>query len=219
MGPLSREQAKSFYDRLGGRQDWQAFYENPAIDELLAHGGFDRAKAVCEFGCGTGRLAARLLADRLAARATYLALDASTTMVRLAETRLSPWSDRVRVLLTDGSPIIPAADGSFDRVVSTYVLDLLSEADTRAFLADAGRVLEPTGLFCNVSLTFGQGPLSIAICGLWQRIHAWRPVLLGGCRPVRVGRCLEELRWRIEHRTVICAFGICSEVVVASRGR
>ena len=47
---LSPEQAKRFYHRLGPRQDWQAFYENPAINELIAHATFDSAHSLFEFG-------------------------------------------------------------------------------------------------------------------------------------------------------------------------
>jgi ubiquinone/menaquinone biosynthesis C-methylase UbiE len=217
MGVLSREQAKGFYDWLGARQNWQAFYENPAIEDVVVHGRFDNAQAVCEFGCGTGRMAERLLTDHLPTSATYLALDISATMARLAATRLKPWSNRARVLRTDGSPNIPARDGSFDRVVTTYVLDLLSDADIQEFIADARRVLGPGGLFCNVSLTFGQGPLSTAICALWQKIHDRQPALLGGCRPVEIGELIPGEFWRIGYQAVLTNYGICSEVVVAKR--
>jgi len=62
---LSPEQAKRFYDRLGSAQDWQGFFENPAINELIAHATFDSAQSVFEFGCGTGALAASLLQHQL----------------------------------------------------------------------------------------------------------------------------------------------------------
>lgn len=62
---LSRAQVKLFYDRLGARQDWQAFYEDPAAEELIAHAEFEKAKLVFEFGCGTGRFAERILAHHL----------------------------------------------------------------------------------------------------------------------------------------------------------
>ena len=77
---LSPEEAKRFYDRLGSRQDWQDFYENPAINELVAHAAFDSAHSVCEFGCGTGALAARLLQDHLPADTRYVGLHISSTM-------------------------------------------------------------------------------------------------------------------------------------------
>lgn len=215
MGTFSRDQAKKFYDRLGWKQDWQAFYGNPAIDDLVSNGRFETAQDLCEFGCGTGRLAERLLIHHLPATATYLGLDISTTMVRLARARVKPWSDRAHVLQTDGTPKIPAGPGSFDRVISTYVLDLLSDADIQALSADAKRVLRRGGLFCNVSLTFGQGPSSKAICALWQKIHNWGPALLGGCRPMEVGRHLDKEYWSIKHRNVVSSFGVCSEIIIA----
>ena len=58
---LNREQAKTFYDRLGSRQDSQAFYEDPAIRDLIAEADFETARSIFEFGCGTGRGQTELL--------------------------------------------------------------------------------------------------------------------------------------------------------------
>ena len=60
-----RDNVRAFYDRFGGKQDWQRFYEDPALRDLICHGSFDEAHAVVEFGCGTGRLAEHLLRDYL----------------------------------------------------------------------------------------------------------------------------------------------------------
>jgi ubiquinone/menaquinone biosynthesis C-methylase UbiE len=94
---LSPAEAKRFYDRLGSRQDWQDFFENSAINEMIAHAAFDSAHSVFEFGCGTGALAARLLQHHLPAEVRYVGLDISGTMVSLAQERLKPWSERSRV--------------------------------------------------------------------------------------------------------------------------
>jgi ubiquinone/menaquinone biosynthesis C-methylase UbiE len=217
VGTFTREQAKAFYDRLSARQDWQAFYEDPAVEKLIAYGQFNTAQAICEFGCGTGRFAEKLFRNLLPGSTRYVGLDISETMVRLARERLNSWDDRVRIALTDGSPRIAESDASFDRFICIYVLDLLSVQDIRNLLIDARRVLRPGGLLCNVSLTSGQGPLSKAICALWQKIHDWRPVILSGCRPLEVGSLLGSEHWRIKHQSIICRYGICSEVIVAGR--
>ncbi|MGE5292099.1 MAG: hypothetical protein ACM3ML_33930 [Micromonosporaceae bacterium] len=60
---LTSVQAKRFYDRFGRAQDLQAFYEDRAMKDLLAHGSFPAAGSVFELGCGTGRLAGALLAS------------------------------------------------------------------------------------------------------------------------------------------------------------
>ena len=217
MGVLSYAEAKRFYDRLGSRQDWQAFYEDPAVEEMIAHSRFEGASAVCEFGCGTGRLAARLLAGPLPAEATYLALDLSDEMVRLATARLAPWAGRVRVVQTGGPPSIPHGDQGFDRFVSTYVLDLLSAEDIATVLAEAHRVLKPDGLLCLTGLTFGTTRWSRTLAALWQWMHARRPHWLGGCRPVALREHLDRRSWAPIHQAVRNSFGICSEILVASR--
>jgi len=157
---LSHREAKTFYDRFGSKQDLQRFYEDPAIEVLLRHGEFAKATAVVELGCGTGRLAARLLQDHLPAEATYLGLDISPTMIALTEERIAPWAGRARVRLTEGRPELPLQDGSQDRFLSTYVLDLLSEEEIGASLREARRVLVPNGRLCLASLTFGQTSMS-----------------------------------------------------------
>jgi ubiquinone/menaquinone biosynthesis C-methylase UbiE len=213
---LSRGAARAFYDRLGARQDLQRFYEDPATGALLAHAGFGTAQAVVELGCGTGLLASRLLAGVLPGTATYVGTDLSPVMVRLATERLRPWAPRARVELTDGSPRLPLPAASCDRFLSTYVLDLLPEEEIRAVLAEAARVLRPGGRLCLVCLTFGETPVSRAVCRAWGRVHAWRPGLVGGCRPLRLLPFLDGA-WEVLHRQVVCRLGICSEVVVAGR--
>ncbi len=70
---LSHQQATAFYDRLGTKQDWQAFYEVPATANLIAHAAFEEAQSVFECGCGTGAFAERLLSRHLPPQARYLA--------------------------------------------------------------------------------------------------------------------------------------------------
>ena len=124
MSPvLSNAESKAFYDRFGARQDRQSFYEDRALDDLVAHADLATAKHVFEFGCGTGRLAARLFEECLGPRARYDSVDISPTMVGLAKTRLARWSDRAQVLRSDGSVRLEAPDGAYDRFVSAYVLD------------------------------------------------------------------------------------------------
>lgn len=214
---LSREEARAFYDRFGAKQDAQAFYEDRAVADLLAHADCGHARAVCEFGCGTGRFAVRLLRECLPADATYFACDQSTTMVELARQRLAAFGPRVEVRLTDGAPRIEAADNAFDRFVSNYVLDLLSSADIAAILTEAHRVLQPGGLLCLASLTVGATALSRLVSGLWSRVHAFRPDWVGGCRPIELAAEIPGERWAIVHHRVMAAFGVPSEVVVARK--
>lgn len=212
---LSSQQAQAFYDWMGNKQDWQAFYEQKAIRALIAHASFEHAGAIFEFGCGTGALAERLLMSHLPPSAHYVAVDSSTTMIRLTKTRLKRFGNRVTVQQTDGSLQFEAPSGSYDRFVSIYVADLLSATDIAEVLSEAHRLLRPEGLLCLVSLTPGPTWLSRLVTGLWTGIHRLSPCLVGGCRPVELQALLSLDQWQLVFVNMVTAFGIPSEIVVA----
>ena len=211
---LSRSAAQVFYDRFGKKQDNQGFYENPALDDLIAHAGFEEAQRVFEFGCGTGKFAARLLESHLPAAASYLGCDLSLTMVALARSRLAAFPRRAEVCLAGGVVYFPVPDKFADRVVSTYVLDLLSEEDIRRFFAEAHRVLVPGGRVCLASLTRGSGFLSRVFSALWMAIFRLNPSLVGGCRPIRLSSLIDSQQWQIVHQRDLAPFGVASEVLI-----
>ncbi len=213
---LSHDQARAFYDRFGARQDWQRFYEDAAVEEMLRHMALDEARFVFEFGCGTGRLAEALMREHLPEHARYLGVDVSATMVALARTRLAPFADRATVRLTDGTPRLDLADGSVDRFLSTYVLDLLGEEDIRLVLAEAHRVLEPGGRLGLVSLTHGTTLASKLVVKGWTLLHRLNPALVGGCRPLTLETYVGG-GWDVRHRATVVRFGVPSEVLVAVR--
>jgi len=210
---LSPPDIKRFYDRLGSHQDQQAFYEDAALDDLFAHADFLGAGAILEFGCGTGRFAERILTS--ATTATYVGFDVSTTMVRLASHRLARFGDRVHVReLEPGAVRLPVSDHIVDRVVSTYVLDLLPAPDIEIFLGEARRVLTPHGHLCMVSLTSGQSGLPRLVTRLWELMFRIRPQLVGGCRPLDVRAYLDGA-WHVLHHRILARWGVPSEIVVA----
>jgi ubiquinone/menaquinone biosynthesis C-methylase UbiE len=217
MKTLSRDEARRVYDRIGKLQDSQAFYEEAAVDLLIEHGAFDRARRVFEFGCGTGRIAHRLLSERLPSDARYHAIDLSPKMVELAKARLAAFGARVAVDLSDGSPELSQSSASFDRFVSTYVLDLMSEDDIHTILGEAHRILEPAGLLCLSSLSTGSGTASRCVARVWSGVHRLSPGLVGGCRPLELAGHLSPSDWRILKHARVAPFGVPSEVVVAER--
>jgi ubiquinone/menaquinone biosynthesis C-methylase UbiE len=214
---LTHEQAQAFYDRMGNKQDWQAFYEAKAIHYLIAHASFETAQAVFEFGCGTGALAESLLTSHLSPSSRYVAVDSSTTMIRLAQARLARFGSQVQVQQTDGSLQFDAPSGSYDRFVSTYVADLLSTSDITALFCEAHRLLLPGGRLCLVSLATGTGLFSHLVVSAWTGLHRLSPTLVGGCRPLELQALLEVRSFQVEYVRTVVAFGIPSEVVIAQR--
>jgi len=212
---LTHEQATCFYNRLGAKQDWQAFFETPATRDLIAHAAFESAQAVFEFGCGTGAFAERVLAHHLPGEAKYLAVDSSPTMVRLAQSKLARFGKRVTVRQTDGSIQCSERDGAFDRFVSNYVLDLLSPTDIAHLLDEAHRLLMADGSLCLVSLTSGSTSLSRLVSWAWTHLYALDPLLVGGCRLLDLRTCLPPANFHLDYAQVITRFGISSEVLLA----
>lgn len=214
---LTPEQARRFYDRLGSRQDWNRFYEDRATQIMIDKGAFREAHCVLEFGCGTGRMAERLLAKYLPGDATYLGLDVSATMVALASERLARFGDRARVIETDGSPWLDARTESIDRVFSTYVFDLLSRENIAKLITQARRVLKDQGLLCAVSLTHGRTAVSKLVSAGWSNLWSLQPSMLGGCRPIELAEFIPHSDWRILHLEVVSSFGLASEVMIAAK--
>ena len=215
VSALTPPQAGQLYDRIGRAQDWQACYEDPAVRQLTAKAEMSSARAVFELGCGTGRLARRLLAENLAAGCRYLGTDVSPRMVQLTRGRLAPWSQRATATLIDGSLPLPGPDDSIDRFVSVFVFDLLGDDDARAVLAEARRLLTPDGLLCLASLTPGSMGIPALVSRAWTALWRRAPRLVGGCRPVQLLGLLGG-EWDIRHRSVVGAIGLRSEIVVAA---
>jgi ubiquinone/menaquinone biosynthesis C-methylase UbiE len=211
MRTLTPSEARTFYDSFGAKQDAQP-YEDVALAELMQHGGFDSATRVFELGCGTGRFAETLFEHRLPASASYLGVDISTTMVALARKRLERFGSRAAV--TEGDAL---ADGRFDRIVCTYVLDLLSENDIREFLVESARALAPGGRLCVANLTVGTTFTTRIVSTIWKAAFLLAPRRVGGCRPLRLAPFLNSDIWHIRHRAVVASSGIPSEVIVAEK--
>ncbi len=213
---LNSSEARAYYDHFGKKQDSQGFYEDPAIDDLVAHANIQNAEAIFEFGCGTGKFAVRLLEEHLRSSATYFGCDVSPVMVELATQRIVPYAERAKVVRSDGAIHYPIPDHSVDRVICNYVLDLLSEPDTRLVFAEALRVLTLGGRLCLVSLTKGVTLLSRMVSSTWETVFRMRASLVGGCRPIRLEPYVDQEYWQIEYHNVMTAFGVPSEVLILS---
>jgi len=212
---LDREQVRRFYDRFGSRQDKQGFYEDAALDALIRHSEFSSARSVFEIGCGTGKFAARILSDHLPRTARYVGIDLSSTMVDLARQRLARWAERAQIHQSDGGFDFRSYGGPFDRIVCTYVFDLLSLAEIDAALAGAHAVAQKNGLLCTAGLTTGVGPLSHMTSTIWRLIHRLNPYMVGGCRPLKIAEILPERHWRITHQEIVVSATVPSEVITA----
>lgn len=135
-------------------------------------------------------------------------------MVSLAKERLKPYGDRAQVVLSEGGVKFPLENDSVDRVVSTYVLDLLSQEDAHRFFAEAHRTLVPGGKLCLAGLTGGIGIPSRIVSALWSMVFRMKPAIVGGCRPIRLETFINPLNWQVVYEHVVAPYGIPSEILV-----
>lgn len=182
---------------------------------MIAHADFGAAQSVFELGCGTGRIAAQLLAGYLPATARYHGVDLSPTMVRLASDRLARFGARAVVSPSSGAMTIAAEPQSLDRCLSTYVLDLLPDRAIRQFVSESRRVLVPGGRLCLTSLAPGRRGMSRVVSTVWSRVQALAPSLVGGCRPIDLSEYLSP-EWSVIYSELVIAWGVASRVVVAT---
>lgn len=127
------------YATDGERNAYNALYERPATFALL---GPVAGRDVLDAGCGSGPLAAQLVAG--GARVT--GFDVSPRMVELARARALPGASFAVADL--GAPLDSLADDSFDLIAASLVLHYLE--DWVAPLRELRRVLRPGGaLVCS----------------------------------------------------------------------
>lgn len=138
--PSGPPESGVYFDERAARYD--ASYERPAgyalrsrmaaVLQLIQQG----PGRVLDAGMGPGRLL-----DELVRRGwTVSGIDASVEMVAAARSRLPEAADRLAHAKIEG---LPFADGSFDAVVATGVLEY---TDLESAIAELQRVLRPGGL-------------------------------------------------------------------------
>lgn len=207
---ISSEAAQRFYDRLGQRIDWSERYEGRAKARALNRLAVSPGQRVLNIGVGTGKEHARLQAA-VAPGGVVVGLDLSSVMLRLTRARTGA------PLCRADARYLPFANASFDRLCSTYVLDLIPYADLPGLLAEFRRVLKPNGRLALVSLTEGIDLPSQTLIGLWKLVYRVRPVACGGCRPLQVAALVHQAGFHQVQREVVVQLGIPSEIVAAQR--
>jgi ubiquinone/menaquinone biosynthesis C-methylase UbiE len=125
--------------RARGRWTWRLGEFSDALDEFVP-----APAKVLDFGCGTGHLAQHLHQQRYAVSACDLADE------MIAKARREFGNTHIKwMCLPTHWRRLPLADGAFDAVVASSVLEYVE--DVELVLSELARVLRPGGvLICNV---------------------------------------------------------------------
>jgi demethylmenaquinone methyltransferase/2-methoxy-6-polyprenyl-1,4-benzoquinol methylase len=207
---ISAAEAQRFYDRLGAGHDRAELYEGRAKQRGLDQLGLRPGLRVLNVGAGTGR-EHTLIRSAVEPGGVAFGLDLSPVMLRLTHQRTGSPLCRANALR------LPYADGTFDAIFSSYMLDLIPAASLPLLLAGFWRTLKPGGRLVLVSLTEGIDLPSRALVALWKTAYAISPGACGGCRPLQLAGLVTATGFSLRHREVLVQFAVPSEIIVAVR--
>lgn len=188
---------------------WAELTETAARRRVLERVRARPAESVLEVAIGTGKLFTHL--RRSAPLRPCVGVELSSGMLKRARRRLLRESGQLPVLCRADARQLPFGDGTFDAVVSCYLLDLLAEEDIARALAELRRVSKPAGRLALASMA-KQGRLLGAV---WMPIYRAAPALVGGCRPVDLTPLLAGAGWRVRSEEIISQGGFRSVVILA----
>jgi len=207
---LTPTAARRYYDLIGARYDWFAFYEARAKQLALELLDLAPGQSVLNVGMGTGK-ESLAIQEAIRPGGAAFGVDLSPAMLLAARQRNLP-----ALCQADGR-WLPFAGESFDRLLSTYVLDLIPAWDLISMLSGYRRLLKPGGRLVLLSLTEGVDQASRGFVRLWKLAYNLSPIACGGCRPLQLTGLVEEAGLSLLQREVIVQWGVPSEVIVAVR--
>ena len=134
-----------------------------AREELIKQANIKPNQRVLDLGCGTGTLV--VLLKRKYATAEIVGIDPDPKALRRAEKKVRRAG--VAVQLDEGfSDELPYDEGTFDRVLSSFMLHHLEEHEREKTLREVLRVLKPAGTFHLLDFAGGEDKAP----GRWGRL-------------------------------------------------
>ncbi|MCB9710781.1 MAG: methyltransferase domain-containing protein [Nitrospiraceae bacterium] len=207
---VSQVEVTRLYDRLAGVYDlWSHLTEAKARRRSLELADVQDGQQVLEVAVGTGMAFVEMVKNNPHGR--NVGIDISEGMLEKARRRLREAGCEHYELSVGSALAIQADDHSFDVLLNNYMFDLLEEHDWPMVLKEFHRVLKPGGKLVVVSMTFGEKPGS----GFYQRLYQLAPLLMGGCRAVRLSGPLAQFGFVVKVREYVQQLFFPSGVILA----
>jgi ubiquinone/menaquinone biosynthesis C-methylase UbiE len=137
-------------------------------------------------------------------------IDVSMKMLERARKRISKTGQKNYTLYLGDCRHLPFEDGTFDILMTQYLLDILPVEDFTPILLQFRRVLKDGGRVVLVNMTKGERWLN----KIYEEIYKLKPPLLAGCRGVMAQPFLEEIGFKEFQREFVSQLGFPSEVVL-----
>ncbi|MGE5351191.1 MAG: class I SAM-dependent methyltransferase [Acidobacteriota bacterium] len=107
--------------------------------------GITPASSVLDFGCGVGLLEEYIKNHMELREGKITGVDTGKELIEIAKNNFPDERNYEFILLDEGGGCLPFADNSFDVIVSSFVLHLLSREEKAKVLKEFMRVLKPKG--------------------------------------------------------------------------
>jgi Trk K+ transport system NAD-binding subunit/SAM-dependent methyltransferase len=214
---IRQRRLETYYDELGDEMEQTDRHQSRAKERSLALLDARSGQRVLEVGVGTGSLLARLV-EKTGDSKGIVGVDFAGGVLRRARVRLAQEPLGVPVLVRGNAIHLPFQDGSFDRILATYVLDVLDEEDALLALAEMRRVARPGALVVCAGLTGrGASPGARFVARLHALGRRFRLSGVGESRPLDLEPLARRSGLRVVAREVVEQRGRASEVVCLSR--
>ena len=189
----SESQAEEYYSRLSSFYDLLASSEKKFIKQGLILLDPKPEDKILEIGSGTGF--AQLHLAGLVGKGFSVGLDLSEGMCQVAQKKLREVGyDNQAYLVRSNTLPIPFQSNFFDRVFTSFTLELFDTPQIPIVLKECKRVLNPGGRMVVVSLSKDK-PLPWP-GKLYEWLHDRYPKILD-CRPIPTIKLVEDAGFRI----------------------
>jgi demethylmenaquinone methyltransferase / 2-methoxy-6-polyprenyl-1,4-benzoquinol methylase len=198
------------YDRIAPFYDiWGRLTESRAAERAVDLAGIRDGQHILEVAVGTGLTFQKIV--RRNPRGRNIGVDLSRGMLAKARRRLSRIPHASFSLVQGDAAALDLESGTIDRLINSYMFDLIAFREMAGVLTEFHRVLKPGGKLVLVNMTVGR----TAGSRIYDRLYRRFPRLLGGCRGVDLGPLLGQNRFRVQTREYVQQCLFPSEVIVA----
>lgn len=188
---------------------WAALTEAKAHRRAMALLRRLPCERLLEVAVGTGKEIATLASDP--GRGLSVGVDLSGAMLKRARRRVRRTPVSRALLCQADAHALPLRAGSFDCILSCYMIDLIPDTDIPVVLREFHRVLRSRGLLVLVVM----GEQARVVQQAWMMLFRHIPALVGGCRPIQAAEYLRNSGWEIESQERITQSGFRNEVLTA----